>query len=55
MDRIAGIGAGLKSLLSIRKVNKSDREMGPSPSGDYEHIEVKGDVWQLFLQGMEAT
>ena len=36
MDRIAGIGAGLKSLLSIRKVNKSDREMGPSPSGDYE-------------------
>ena len=37
MERIAGLSAGLKSLLSTRKSNKSEREMGPGPSGNYEH------------------
>ena len=37
MDRIAGLSAGLKSLLSVRKPKSANREMGPSPSGEPEH------------------
>ena len=39
MERIAGLSAGLKSLLSIsKKQSKGDKgDDGPSPSGDYRH------------------
>ena len=38
MDRIAGLSAGLKSLLSIRKATKSENgDVESSPSGGYQH------------------